>query len=148
MAYKTDEIRGQLLEPITFNNEVGGEELYKKIKDVIVSEIAGGNILANTREDILKSGGLLFGTKIPLLIISNNVPENRFFDIGICVNEKTVSFPLLGESIENTKNNRKNHYIENGNKIKAALIKVDELKLQQEAVWQQSIINCINNYLE
>lgn len=83
-----------------------------------------------------------------MLILSNTASENRFFDIGICVNEKTVSFPLLGESAENTKNNRKNYYKENGNHIKAALIKVDEFKLQQEAAWQQSIINCINSYLE
>lgn len=148
MAYRTDGIRGQLLEPITFNNESGGDELYQKIKGIILSEISSGNISANTREDILKSGSLLFGTKSALLILSNTVPENRFFDIGICVNEKTVSFPLLGECSENTKFNRKNYYKENGNTIKAALIKVDEFKLQQEAVWQQSIIDCINSYLD
>lgn len=147
MAYKTGEIKGQLLEPSTFRNEVGGEELYRKIKDSIISEISSGNIQANVREDVLKSGGLLFGTRAPLLILSNTVPENRFFDIGICVNGNTVSFPLLGESTENTKNNRKNYYNENGNYIKAALIKVDDLKLQKEAAWQASIIDCLNSYL-
>lgn len=148
MAYKTEQIRGHLLDPITFKNEEGGEILYNKIKDMIISEIDAGNISGTTREDFLKSGGLLFGTQVPLFIISNSLPENRFFDIGIFVNEKTVSFPLLGESAENTKNNRKNYYTENGNFIKAALIKVDELKLQQEAVWQQSIIDCISGYVE
>lgn len=148
MAYKTEEIRGHLIEPITFNNEIGGDDLYNKIKETFLAEINAGNILADMREDILKSGGLLFGSKVPLIIISNSSPENRFFDIGICVNEKTVSFPLLGESAENTKNNKKNYYIENGNRIKAALVKVDELKLQQEAVWQQSIIDCINKNIE
>lgn len=146
--YKTEQIRGHLLDPITFKSEEGGENLYNKIKGVIISEIDSGNISATTREDVLKSGSFLFGTQIPLFIISNNIPENNFFDIGIFVNEKTVSFPLLGESAENTKNNRKNYYTENGNFIKAALIKVDELKLQQEAIWQQSIIDCISGYVE
>ena len=62
-------------------------------------------------------------------------------------NQQTVSFPLLGESTENTKYNRKEYYTKNGNLIRAALIKVDDLKLQQEAAWQQSVIDCINRYL-
>lgn len=147
MAYRTDDIRGKLLEPILFNNEEGGDDLYTKIKDVLVSEIDSGNIIATKREDVIKSGGL-FGSKVPILILSNPAPENRFFDIGIFVNEKTVVFPLLGESTENTKYNKKQYYTENGNLIRAALVKVDELKLQQEAMWQQSIIDCINQYLE
>lgn len=147
MAYKTNKIRGNLIDPVTFHNEIGGEDLYEKIKDAILTEIYIGNLSATTSEDILKSGGM-FGTKVPMFIIKNPLPENKFFDIGICVNGKTMSFPLLGESAENTKNNKKEYYFETGSRLKAKMIKVDEFKLQQEIEWQQTIINCLGNYID
>ena len=146
MAYKTDEIRGYVQDPISITGEVGGEVLYEKIKENLSLSIQNNNIPAIIKDDILKSGGF-FGTKVPLLVIKNTTPNCRFFDIGISVNGNTISFILLGESAENTKNNKKNYYKENGNYLMTALIRVDELKLQQEALWRNSVIESFNSLL-
>lgn len=142
MAYNTSEIRGEAQGSINFSNEVGGETLFRKIKDLITEEIRVRNIPANIREDVLKSGGI-FGSRLPLLIISH--PTNRFFYIGIYVNNSSVFFPLLGESAENTKANKKEYYQQNGNFIKAALTNPDEFKLQEEIQWQSAVLSCFND---
>lgn len=95
-------------------------------------------------EDTIKSG-VMFGTKCPLLMIRHSDSSCRFFMIGIFVYGNQVMFALFGESAENTKYNRKQYYQENGNFIKAALIKPDEFKLQSELQWREDILNVFNN---
>ena len=147
MAYKTDDIRGWAQDSIRYRDEIGGDDLYQRIKESLIDTIRARNIPASFKEDFMKSGGL-FGTKCPMLVVSNPNPGCRFFDIGFYVSGPTVSFPLLGESVENTKNNKKNYYKENGQNLKAALIKVDDLKLQEEAIWRTQILECFNDLNE
>lgn len=147
MAYKTDDIRGWAQDGLHYSNEQGGDALYQEIKRLLIDEIRARNIPALFKDDFMKSGGL-FGTKCPMLVVSNPNPGCRFFDIGFYVSGPTVSFPLLGESVENTKNNKKNYYKENGQNLKAALIKVDDLKLQEEAIWRTQILECFNDLNE
>lgn len=143
--YKTDHFRGQAQESITLTQEVGGDQLFQKVKDLLISEIQARGIPAAFREDIVKSGGMLFGTQLPILVISNPGPGNRYFDIGVFVNGNTISFPLLGESAENTKANKKQFYLDNGNYFKAMMVNPDELKLQQEYEWEGMILSCFND---
>ena len=129
MSYNTNDIMGYAQDPIVFSNEQGGNELYEKVKEVMVYGINENGLPATMFEDTIKSGGM-FGTKCPLLMIRHSDSSCRFFMIGIFVYGNQVMFALFGESAENTKYNRKQYYQENGNFIKAALIKPDEFKLQ------------------
>ena len=131
MSYNTNDIMGYAQDPIVFSNEQGGNELYEKVKEVMVYGINENGLPATMFEDTIKSGGM-FGTKCPLLMIRHSDSSCRFFMIGIFVYGNQVMFALFGESAENTKYNRKQYYQENGNFIKAALIKPDEFKLQSE----------------
>lgn len=147
MAVHTDDFRGEAMEGIRFV-DVGpndGEQLYQNIKRGMNSELEHRGIPANIRESVVKSGGL-FGSKFPLLMISH--PSCRYFTIGIYVNGNVVKFPLLGESTQNTKANMKKMYEEQGRFIKAALVKPDMLKLEQEAAWRQSVLDCFHSLFE
>ena len=124
MSYNTNDIMGYAQDPIVFSNEQGGNELYEKVKEVMVYGINENGLPATMFEDTIKSGGM-FGT--------------------IFVYGNQVMFALFGESAENTKYNRKQYYQENGNFIKAALIKPDEFKLQSELQWREDILNVFNN---
>lgn len=144
MSYNTNDIMGYAQDPIVFSNEQGGNELYEKVKEVMVYGINENGLPATMFEDTIKSGGM-FGTKCPLLMIRHSDSSCRFFMIGIFVYGNQVMFALFGESAENTKYNRKQYYHENGNFIKAALIKPDEFKLQSELRWREDILNVFNN---
>ena len=142
MSYKTTDFRGTAQDGITFKNEAGGDQLFYKVKDIMKQELRERGIAANVREDALKSGGI-FGSSVPMLVISH--PTSRYFDIGVYVNGPTVCFPLLGESAENTKYNKKKFYEDNGNYLRAALTNPDELELQREAQWQMTVLECFND---
>ena len=114
MSYNTNDIMGYAQDPIVFSNEQGGNELYEKVKEVMVYGINENGLPATMFEDTIKSGGM-FGTKCPLLMIRHSDSSCRFFMIGIFVYGNQVMFALFGESAENTKYNRKQYYQENGN---------------------------------
>lgn len=141
--YKTSEFRGFLQGGLLLKDDVGGQELYDKMKALLVEKIKEKGIPATIREDVVKSGGL-FGTKFPILIISNPDPENKFFDLGFFVNGQTIYFPLLGTSSENTKLNMKKQYEAEGKLLRSKMIKPDEFKLQKENEWEALILGCFN----
>lgn len=144
--YKTSEFRGAMRDDIMFSEEVGGKELYDKMKAMVMESVKKKGIPATFREDIVKSGGI-FGTEFPILIISNPNPENKFFDLGFFVNGQTISFPLLGMSSENTKANKKKQYEAEGKFLRSMMIKPDEFKLQQEIEWQSLILHCVSEFI-
>ena len=67
MSYNTNDIMGYAQDPIVFSNEQGGNELYEKVKEVMVYGINENGLPATMFEDTIKSGGM-FGTKCPLLM--------------------------------------------------------------------------------
>lgn len=140
----TSMFKGEAQQSITFPNEEGGYALFNKIKDMLIAEIQYQNIPATFFETQVKSGGM-FGTKLPILVISHPTYHNDYFSLCVMVNGQTVSFPLTGESKENTKANKKEFYTQNGNYIKASFCNPDEFKLQQEVDWEASILRCFNS---
>lgn len=117
MSYNTNDIMGYAQDPIVFSNEQGGNELYEKVKEVMVYGINENGLPATMFEDTIKSGGM-FGTKCPLLMIRHSDSSCRFFMIGIFVYGNQVMFALFGESAENTKYNRKQYYQETETSLK------------------------------
>lgn len=145
MTFHTDDFRGSAQENVRFTTS---DDWFQKIKETMQTELESRGIPAKLSEGKVKSGGMLFGSKYPILVIHHPDSSCRYFDIGICVNGDTISFPLLGISAENTKYNKKKIYEQNGNFIKAAMVKPDMFKLQQEHEWQSQVLACFNDNLE
>ena len=68
--------------------------------------------------------------------------------MGFLVNGNVISFPLLGESKQNTTRNRKNAYLAEGKYIKAALFNPDEFILEQEQAWQAMVMRVFNRLFD
>lgn len=147
MTYHTEDFRGFAQDCIVLKKEQDDTTLFYKIKDFMENEIKQRGIPAVIHEGVVKSGGM-FGQKKPLLVIAHSDSACKYFFIGIFVAGIQVYFPLLGESAENTKCNRKKRYQESGNFIMAGMTKPDEFKLQQEAEWQYQVLDCFNSGLE
>ena len=140
--YTTSSYRGYLIDPIRFHN-LSGKELYAYIKEDLLKELEAKNVPFSYSEDEVRSGGI-FSPKYSMLIIRYPNPPTRFFDIGIVVNENVVSFPLLGESVQNTKINKKASLQEEGKYLQAALVKPDEFIRQKELAWQDEIVDAVD----
>lgn len=143
--FNTSEFRGIVADAIRVR-DAQGDELYDFIKRNLRRVTKERGIPAVFSEDQVKSGGL-FAPKYPLLIIQHPNPPTRFFYIGITVNQNIVSFPLLGESKQNTAMNKKKALEAEGKFIAAALTKPDEFILQQEYAWQREIMDAIDSLL-
>lgn len=144
--FKTSEFRGSARPPIRFYN-LRGAALYNLLKSDLPIALRDAHVPANVREDEVKSGGL-FGSKNPMLIVSYPNPPTSFFHIGILVNDNVVSFPLLGESEQNTKLNKKNYYRNQGSLIRASMIHPNEFILQQEEAWQLAVLDAFDSMTE
>lgn len=144
--FKTNEFRGNARPPIRFHN-LRGQALYNLLKSDLPIALKEYNVPANIHEDEVKSGGL-FGSRSPMLVVSYPNPPTSFFHIGFLVNDNVISFPLLGESAQNTKLNKKNYYKEQGNFIRAGLIQPDEFILQQEEAWQLAVLDAFDSMTE
>lgn len=132
MAYSTKDFRGEATQGIRFTNS-DAEALTNFFHRELPVALTERGIPSHVRFDTVKSGGL-FGTKLPIMIISHPNPPSRFFDVGIVVNGNMVSFPLLGESKQNTAANMGKRY--------------DEFKLQQEESWRASVMDVIEDLLK
>lgn len=131
MAYSTRDFRGEAQQGIRFKDG-DAESLMELFQKRLPAELEAQGIPARIRFDTVKSGGL-FGTRLPIMIISHPNPPSSFFDIGVVVNGNIVSFPLLGESKQNTAANMGKRY--------------DEFKLQQEQSWCASILDVIGEMM-
>lgn len=132
MAYSTRDFRGEAHIGVRFK---GGDPdfMMNFFQGSIPQRLNEQGIPAKVSFGTVKSGGL-FGTKLPIMVISHPNPPSRFFDIGVVVNGNTVTFPLLGESKQNTARNLKKRY--------------DQFVLEQEESWQASIADIIAEAIE
>lgn len=141
--YHTTSIRGTIREGIRFGS-MTEEELYRAIKTDLPIAMKNRGIPCDVREDNMKSGGM-FGSKKPLLVVSYPNPPSSFFDMGFLVNGNSVSFVYLGESAQNTKQNKKAALEAEGKVIRAAMVNPDEFVLQQEKLWNASVLDAFDS---
>lgn len=132
MAYSTNDFRGEAHEACRFKRN-NAAELMEYFHNCVPNALEQQGIPARVTFNTVKSGGL-FGTKLPIMVISHPNPPSRFFDIGVVVNGNIVTFPLLGESKQNTAANMGKRY--------------DQFKLQQEISWRASIVDVIEDMLD
>lgn len=142
MAFTTNDFRGELHDPISVTNG-DGVDIYSSLKEYLFSVAETTNVPMSLHEDTLKSGGLLFGSRIPLLLISHPDSSCKYFSIGIFVNNSVMNFQLFGKSEEQYKYNLKEQAKREGNFIKQAFYKPDELKIQQEKRWEMDVLSLI-----
>ena len=146
MSYNTSEFRGEAHNPIRIAN--AGADYFSILEKRLPEELKKKGIPAVVRSDVTKSGGL-FGSRVPMLVISHPNPPSRYFDIGVVVNGQVLSFPLLGYSAENTRANKIDETRSQGKLLKGLLMrKPDEFQLQQEELWQGDVIDTILSFYD
>lgn len=141
--YKTSDFRGAIREGTRFS-DISGEALYQAIARDLPVALKEAGVPGFASEEAVKSGGI-FGTRMPMLVVSHPNPPSRFFDMGFVVNENIVSFVYLGESTQNTKANMKKTLEAEGKYIRAAMIKPDEFLLQQERAWNEDVLGVFDS---
>lgn len=147
MVYNTSMFMGSVRDDFMLDSNTSGAELYNEIARHMRSSLKQKGVPSKISDEQVKSGGLM-GKKVPMLLISHPDPSCKFFDIGICVNGNIISIPLLGESAENTKANKKKILESEGKYFRATLINPDMFKLQQEGMWRMKVMECFNEIFE
>ena len=142
MAFTTNDFRGEIHDPINVTNS-DGVDLYASLRNYLSSLVGSTSVPMSLREDTLKSGGFLFGSRIPLILISHPDPSCKYFSIGKFINDSVMNFQLFGRSEEQYKYNLKEQAKREGNFIKQAFYKPDELKIQQESRWESDVLSLI-----
>ena len=135
--------KGEAMPPIQFRD--ASTSTPGNIIQAISEETNARGIPANFRENSIKLGGF-FGTNYPCVIISHPNPPQSYFDIIIIINQNILTFQFWGYSKANYDSNRKDMYSNKGTltgMIRGALVKVDELQMQQETVWYSNILDAI-----
>lgn len=85
MSYNTNDIMGYAQDPIVFSNEQGGNELYEKVKEVMVYGINENGLPATMFEDTIKSGGNVWH-KMPFIDDKTfRFIVQIFYDWNICL---------------------------------------------------------------
>lgn len=147
MAYNTKDFRGQAANPLRIVN--AGADYFESLKSRLPQMFEAAGVPAVVREDEVKSGGLFSGSRVPMLVISHPNPPSRFFDIGVVVNGQALTFPLLGESAQNTQANKRQAANESGGLMSRLFTRnADEFLLQQENMWQKDVLDVIRGLFE
>lgn len=141
--FKTSDFRGTIRDGMRFS-DMSGDALYQAIVSDLPSALKAAGIPCNVREDFVKSGGI-FGTQLPMLLVTYPDPPSKFFSMGFVVNGNVVSFVYLGESTQNTKMNTKKAFEAEGKYLRAAMVKPDEFLLQQEHSWNASVLDVFDS---
>lgn len=141
--FKTSDFRGTIRDGSRFS-DMSGDTLYQAIARDLPRALKEAGIPCSVREDSVKSGGI-FGTHLPMLLVSHPNPPSKFFSMGFVVNGNVVSFVYLGESTQNTKMNTKKALEAEGKYLRAAMVKPDEFLLQQEHSWNASVLDVFDS---
>ena len=144
--YKTSDFRGSIRDSIHID-ALSGDALYQAMRKDLPATLKDKSIPHTVHEDTVKSGGL-FGTKLPILVISHPNPPTSFFSMGFVVNDNVISFVYLGESAQNTKLNKKRSMEAEGKHLRAAMIKPDEFILQQEKLWNLQVLDSFDSLID
>lgn len=144
--FKTSDFRGTIREGTRFSN-MTGDELYQALCRDFPGALKDAGVPCHIYEDTVKSGGI-FGTKLPILVVSHLNPPSKFFSMGFVVNGNVISYVYLGESTQNTKMNTKKALESEGKHLRAAMIKPDEFLLQQEHLWNASVLDVFDSLCE
>lgn len=90
MSYNVKEFRGEAHRPLRCTD--GGQATLQYLAQTLPATFAERNVPAKIRTDTAKSGGL-FGSQVPMLVISHPNPPSHYFDIGIVINGQVISSP-------------------------------------------------------
>lgn len=144
--YTTKHFSGKFADPKRINN-LRGNELFEALRRDLTAALDEAGVPYRCTVDEVKSGGM-FGSRNPILIITHPNPPTQFFELGFVVNDNVISFPLLGESKQNTKKNTKETLLAEGKYVKAALVNPDEFILEQEYAWEGEIMDAFRSILD
>lgn len=116
------------MDPIRFRAVCTAGELAEEIKQAARER----GVPADVRVDTIRSGGMMFGSTCPCVVVSHPNPPQRYFDQLLILNGNVVSFKYWGESKANTNHNKKEEY---RGSWKGLFVNDDQMALQTEMVW-------------
>ena len=148
---KITECHGDIRNPIRLGNaKITASDLASHFKQV--AEDRGVPI--TVRADSIRSGGMLFGSDYPCVIISHPNPPASYFDIVVIISGNAISFKYAGYSKANYNHNRKEDYRNQAKQgslsgmLKGAFVNDDVMALQDEAAWQSEVLDIIETIVE
>lgn len=138
MAYSTNQFRGYAQKGIRVS-DCRGEQLFRVVYNDLKADLQAMGIPAVVEVDEVKSGGL-FGTRLPIMVVSHPNPPFQYRKVCVLVNDNTITFPLLGNSVQDAKERAWKRAGLIGSFI---LPRGDQLKAQQEEEWIYEIANTV-----
>ena len=138
MAYSTNQFRGSAQDGIRVT-DCRGDQLFQAVYKNLEADLRARGIPAVVEVDEVKSGGL-FGTRLPIIVVSHPNPPFKYRKVCVLVNDNVITFPLLGDSIQDMKERAWNRTGLIGSFI---LPRGDQLKAQQEESWIYEIADTV-----
>ncbi len=127
------------------------DELYKLLLEKMPSKLTEDNIPFKMKETKFIIGLSVFNLqKTPMLLFKNTEFGYKFFHLGIAIDNNVIHFPLFGNSRENFRRNRNiQENIESTltGEAKLFIPRPNQMILQKEELWRESIINCVVDVL-
>lgn len=130
MAYSTNQFHGYAQKGIRVS-DCRGDQLFQVVYRDLKADLQARGIPAVLEVDEVKSGGL-FGTRLPIIVVSHPNPPFKYRKVCVLVNDNMITFPLLGSSVQDMKERAWKSAGLVGSFI---LPRGDQLKAQQEENW-------------
>lgn len=143
MPYSIKDNRGTICDPLSFRDasNLNAEFICKAMKEC--AEDMG--IPMNVSVDRAKDGGLM-GKTYPCVVITHPNPPQQYFTDVIVINGNVVNFLFFGNSKANYQTNKANA---RKNTLSGMLMNSisgsNEMALQQEMQWHNSIVEVFNS---
>lgn len=128
--------RGEIQPPIRIMGGIKAQD----IADVLKTGCQQKGIPATVVSTTIHSGGFLFGSDYPCVMVSHPKPPQQYFDLLFIVNGDVVTFQYWGNSKANYDRNKKAQ-LQNEGKFSAIFVKDDPMALQTEGLWQQDVLS-------
>lgn len=138
MAYNTNQFRGYAAKGIKVTN-CRGDQLFNAVHKNLLKDLDAAGIPAVVEVDEVKSGGLL-GSRMPLIVVSHPNPPFKYRKVCVLVNDNTVTFPLIGDSFQEKKEEAKQRA---GFFTSLLMSGGDQLAAQQEESWIHDITDAV-----
>ena len=124
--------RGDVMESTRFKQVCTAEEFA----ELVEQKARERGVPVKVRVDTIRSGGMMFGTTCPCVLVSHPNPPQRYFDQIVIFNGNVVSFKYWGESKANTNHNKKQEY---RGSLKSLFVNDDQMALQTEMAWHSEL---------
>ena len=141
MAYVLQSYQSYASKGIRISNRQG-DELLQSIRRKLERSIQQQNFPATVSMEEVKTGTGFFAQKVPMLVIRHPNPPFKYREVGVIVNGDTVTFPLWGRDVQQSRQESKKRA---GLLTGLLMPGGNQLQHQQEVNWLQDVVDIINS---